>query len=279
MNIGARYSLVVGCVAFIFGNFIACGAQMYKVSMHEDHNAGQISAESKDPNSPTFGLHAPHGWVRLPIEFKVGQHMDPQQKAGLQAAMRTWEIATGKSLFKFTGVHENVDGDSFKDLYSSLQDAVNGNYLDTNWKKTGKPDVVLATTIWNNAASDAAAIDTADIRFNVQDYVLGDSLKIKGTTSEATGQFKDPVDMQTLALHELGHLLGLTHISSDVDSVSIMNPYVYVGEGLTNRHLSQGDIERVQRIYGCAGDACDVDKALAAVLDFARLNSDQTAAR
>lgn len=278
MNIGARYGFVVGCVAFIFGNFIACGAQMYKISMHEDHNPGQISAESKDPNSPTFGLHSPRGWVKLPIEFKVGQHMDPQQKAGLQAAMKTWEIATGKSLFKFVGVHENVDGDSFNDLYSSLRDAVNGHYLDANWKKTGKPDVVLATTIWSNSPSDAAAIDTADIRFNVQDYVLGDSLRIKGAYSESNGQYKDPVDMQTLALHELGHLLGLTHIGADVDSISIMNPYVYIGEGLTNRNLSEGDIERVQKIYGCAGDACDADKALSAVIDFARASSQETAA-
>lgn len=279
MNVGARYGFIVGCVAFIFGNFIACGAQMYKVALHEDHDAGKISAESKDPNSPSFGLHSPRGWVKLPIEFRVGTSMDPEQKAGLEAAMKTWELATGKPLFRFVGVHDNVDGDSFKDLYSSLQDAVNGHYLDSNWRKTGKPDVVLATTIWNNPASDGAAIDTADIRFNIQDYVLGDSLKIKGAYVESTGQYKDPVDMQTLALHELGHLLGLSHVSADVDSVSIMNPYVYIGEGLTNRHLSAGDVERIQKIYGCEGEACDIDRAVESVIEFTRAMDDETASR
>lgn len=196
--------------------------------------------------------------------------MDAQQKAGLEAAMKTWEIAVGKQLFQFSGVHENVDGDSFPNLYSSLGDAINGNYLDKDWRKTGKPDVVLATTIWNNSPGDAAAIDTADIRFNVQDYVLGDSLRIKGQYVESTGQYMDPVDMQTLALHELGHLLGLTHVSSDNDPVSIMNPYVYIGDGLTNRHLSEGDIERIQKIYGCLGAACDVRRAIELVMEFTK---------
>ena len=252
---------------------------MYRVSLEDDHNAAQVSIESTDPNSPAFGLHSPHGWVKLPIEFKVGNSMDPEQKSGLLAAMKTWEIATGKTLFKYIGVQDGVDGDSFPDLYSSLKDAVNGQYLDANWKKTGKPDVVLATTIWNNSSHDSAAISTADIRFNVQGYVLGNSQTLKGAYVEATGQFKDPVDMQTLALHELGHLLGLAHVSSDRDAVSIMNPYVYIGEGLTNRHLSTGDIERIQKIYGCEGAVCDVDKALEAVLEFSKTDATQTAAQ
>ncbi len=278
MNVGVRYGFAVGSVAFLFGNFIACGAQMYRVSLTDDHNAAQVSIEATDPNSPAFGLHSPHGWVKLPIEFKVGNSMDPEQKSGLLAAMKTWEIATGKTLFKYIGVQDGVDGDSFPDLYSSLKDAVNGQYLDANWKKTGKPDVVLATTIWNNSTHDSAAISTADIRFNVQDYVLGNSQTLKGAYVEATGQFKDPVDMQTLALHELGHLLGLAHVSSDMDAVSIMNPYVYIGEGLTNRHVSTGDIERIQKIYGCEGAVCDVDKALDAVLEFSKTDPTQTAA-
>ncbi|MEY4632221.1 MAG: hypothetical protein RIQ81_2341 [Pseudomonadota bacterium] len=277
MNLGLRYGGIVGCVAFMFGNFIACGAQMYRVSVEDDHDKSKISAESMDPNSPTFGLHSPRGFTKLPIEFRIGQQMDSQQKTGLEAAMKTWEIAVGKSLFRFVGVHENTDGDSFPDLYSSLRDSINGNYLDNNWKKTGKPDVVLATTIWNNSPRDAAAIDTADVRFNSQDYVIGDSLRIKGQYVESTGQYKDPVDMQTLALHELGHLLGLTHIAAEIDAVSIMNPYVYIGEGLTSRHLSEGDIERIQKIYGCLGAACDISRAVEMVTEFTKNPPAETA--
>lgn len=278
MSFSTRYFGIVACVAFVFGNFIACGAQMYKVSLEGDHEPLQNHYASTDPSSPTFGLHSPRGWINLPIQFKVGDQMDPAQKAGLEAAMRTWEIATGKKLFEFTGIHAGTDGDSFPDLYSSLKDAVNGHYLDFDWRKTGKPDVVLATTLWGNTPQDSAAIEKADIRFNVQDYKLGDALVLKGAYIESTGQYLDPVDMQTLAMHELGHLLGLSHVAAEVDAVSIMNPYVYIGEGLTNRHLSTGDIERIQKIYGCDGAACDIDAAVDAILEFNQQQVTDTAA-
>ncbi|MDD9950929.1 MAG: hypothetical protein OXT67_05125, partial [Zetaproteobacteria bacterium] len=50
---------------------------------------------------------------------------------------------------------------------------------------------------------------------------------------------------------------GLTHVSSEYDPDSIMNPTLFIGEGMANRYLSCGDIERIQLIYGCEGDACD----------------------
>jgi len=64
-----KYILVSGALVAAFTNFIACGAQMYKVSLHGDHEIkkGVESANSGDPNSPEFGLHAPQGWVNVPI--------------------------------------------------------------------------------------------------------------------------------------------------------------------------------------------------------------------
>jgi hypothetical protein len=38
-----------------------------------------------------------------------------------------------------------------------------------------------------------------------------------------------------------------------------MNPALFIGEGLTSRKLSKNDIERIQLIYGCNRQACDVD--------------------
>jgi hypothetical protein len=189
------------------------------------------------------------------IPFRFGKDMSQQQKIHLMAAMERWEWAVGKKLFAFEGDHSGVTGDTFKDLYSSLQDNINGHYLDDHWAKTGKPDSVLATTIWNNGL-DTSIIVKADIRFNNEHYLIGDSMTLKARDN------KDVVDMQSLALHELGHLLGLTHIGEDVDSLSIMNPALFIGEGLSSRALSKGDIERIQTIYGCEGHSCDIDALL-----------------
>ena len=110
---------------------------------------------------------------------------------------------------------------------------------------------MLATTIWNNGV-DYNHIAKADIRFNQEYYIIGDSLTLSATED------REVVDMQSLALHELGHLLGLAHTSEKVDSLSIMNPSLYIGEGLTSRKLSRDDITRIQTIYGCKGKACDI---------------------
>ena len=266
MSVGLKYIALVGSTLLIFTNFVACGAQMYQVSMRGDHDTQRSHPDAHNPKSNRYGLHASHGWVQLPIRFKVGSKMDRGQINGLRNAMTSWESAVGKKLFEFGGVHQNVEGDSFPDLFSSLTDRVNGNYLDHDWLKTKKDDGILATTIWQNSAGDDESIETADIRYNLQHYVLGDALEMRKKDT------REVVDMESLALHELGHLLGLTHIEADVDSQSIMNPVLYVGEGLINRRLSVGDLERVQRIYGCDGSACDVEKT---VQKISRLNTQE----
>ncbi len=248
----------ISAIFLTFGSFIACGTQMYKVSVAEDFDSKRSEAAhpaSADKNSSLYGIHAPSGWAKLPVDFRFSPEMDPTQRVQLMAAMKKWEWAVGQKLFAYAGEHTGIVGDSFKDLYSSLLDDVNGHYLDEHWAKTNKPDHVLATTIWNNA-HDFSLISKADIRFNSQHYLIGDSFELKATAE------REVVDMQSLALHELGHLLGLAHTDDEVDSLSIMNPSLYIGEGLSSRKLSRGDLERIHLIYGCHGRACDIDALL-----------------
>jgi len=258
-----RYTLFILIIGGLFTNFVACGAQMYQVSLKDDTHL-QEDDGTADPTAANFGLHSPNGWSTLPIRFKVDQSLSPEQKTGLIKAMTTWEMAVGKKLFVFEGVHVGVTGDSFPDLYSSLDDRVNGHYLDGDWSKTGKKDVVLATTIWENSRDNAKKITTADIRFNSNHYLIANAI------TAASDDEREIVDMETLAMHELGHLLGLTHVNGFVDRNSVMSPTVYIGSGLTNRLLSKGDIERLQKIYGCEGSACDVDATMAKINSLQR---------
>ena len=144
---------------------------------------------------------------------------------------------------------ENKKGSNFASLYEPLDDAQNGHYYDFNWNQaTGKPASVLATTIWENDPSDSTAIVKGDIRYNAEFYIFGDALK------EFSEGKRTIVDMESLALHEVGHLIGLSHIDENADRYSVMNPSLFIGEGMMTRRLSEADIARVRSIYGI-GDA------------------------
>jgi hypothetical protein len=264
--LGIRYGALLSVTLIGFGGFVACGTQLYRVSLTGDTSTTASAAPglgedaNQDPSSPDFALFAPSGWGgSLPVHFQVDTNMTASQLAGLQAAMTTWETATGQKLFAYDGPETGVSGDTYPDLYSSLNNNINEHLLDNNWTKTGKAEVVLATTIWDTDPSNSAVIVKSDMRFNNQYYVFGDALVITDVGPRTV------VDIQTLATHELGHMLGLAHVQPTVDSNSIMNPSIYIGEGLTTRHISRGDIERIQKIYGCRGTACNIDQTLATI--------------
>lgn len=243
---------VVGTSAFstLMGGFVACGAQSYRISVHGETaetvdrpNTGTSGSNLASGNLP--GVHSPSGWKRsLPIRFMTSDEIDPEVVKQLRTAMASWEDAVGKNLFQYDGAEERKGGD-FRQLYEPLTDAINGNYFDANWfKSTGKSNSVLATTIWENNSRDRNSITKADIRYNAEYYIFGDSLE------EFSEGRRTIVDMESLALHELGHLLGLAHVNEDEDRFSVMNPSLFIGEGMITRRLSRGDITRIRSVYG-----------------------------
>jgi len=258
-----RYFFLIFLLAFFFAQFVSCGSQMYQTSLEEDSETHDIDDGAFDQNSQRYGIHALNGWKkRLPIVFYIGENFTKKQKIGLLFAVKTWELAIGQTIFHYLGVHNNISGQSFHDLFSSLDDSINGHYVHGDWDKTGKPRNVLATTIWDISPDNSEGIITADIRFNEQYYVVADSL------SDHNEGDRQVVDMWSLSLHELGHWLGLSHIDSAYDPYSIMNPALFVGEGFVSRGLSKGDIKRIQKIYGCVGTACDVDSIYLEIENF-----------
>ncbi|KZV56464.1 metalloendoprotein 1-like [Dorcoceras hygrometricum] len=61
-------------------------------------------------------------------------------------------------------------------------------------------------------------------------------------TSKEPGPYG--VDVQSVALHELGHILGLGH---SYDQNAVM--FAYFGYGMTKRHLTQDDIDGIRALY------------------------------
>lgn len=246
------YLSLMTLVSTTLGGYVACGAQKYRVPVHGSEpeaankrpNAGQ-SGTAMVNGTNLFGVHSNKGWARnMPVRFKTSVEIPDAVVKQLRTAMASWEKAVGKTMFVFEGV-ENRKGSDFAELYQPLNDNVNSHYFDFNWQKaTGKSTTVLATTIWENDPRDQSSIVKADIRYNAEYYIFGDALK---DFSEGK---RTIVDLESLALHEVGHLLGLTHVSEKDDRYSVMNPSLFIGEGMMTRRLSEGDIERVRSVYG-----------------------------
>jgi hypothetical protein len=259
-----KYLTTSSLLVLVFTQFIACGAESYQISLENDVSHDNDLVE-RSPDDPLFGIHAPEGWAQLPINFKTAEDLTGEQVSAIRRAMRTWEWALGRtygSVFVYDGRHEGIDASSFEKLYSSLQDRINGMYFEFQRTIPDKKPEVIATTIWDKSGAAKSRIETADIRYNSKTYILGDAYKLSATPE------REVVDLESLALHEVGHLLGLQHIPKQADVLSIMNPTVFIGAGMVSRTLSKGDILRIQKIYGCEGIACDIEELLASTFDY-----------
>lgn len=255
----ASYLGIVSVVSATLGGFVACGAQTYRVPIHGNEPEGGTNPSSNiQAASNLEGVHSSSGWQKhLPIHFKTSNEIPDDVVKELRKAMHTWELAVGKQLFVYDGI-EQKKGADFKSLYAPLDDTVNGHYFDFNWSTaTGKSWTVLATTIWENDTVDPTSISKADIRYNLENYIFGDTINQYSEGSRTI------VDMESLALHELGHLLGLKHIDESEDRYSVMNPSLYIGEGMTTRRLSYQDIARIRKVYpgGDVAMAEQIEKA------------------
>ena len=258
-NLLLGYLSVTTVLSTSLGGYVACGAQTYRVPVHgtEETSApnrpntgtSSMAAQASKGATNLVGAHSSQGWSRnLPIRFKVTEEMSEPASSQLRKAMKSWEYAVGKKLFENEGL-EKRKGADFKSLYAPLDDGINGHYFDFNWAQaTEKSNTVLATTIWENDPNDTSVIVKGDIRYNAEFYLFGDALK------EFSEGKRTIVDMESLALHEVGHLLGLSHISEGDDRYSVMNPSLFIGEGMMTRRLSEGDIDRIRSVYG-VGDA------------------------
>jgi hypothetical protein len=222
----------------------SCGAQN-KLVQHDD-STGDINQV----------ILYSQGWgtsYNYPITIDISTQISNENSsliAQIQNAIDTWNNAIGRNVLTLrTGVDTYI-GNSFPGLYTPLQYPFKALYYDEisggrgGWvNNTGKNPNVIATTIYN---SNGSYIFGADIRFNRDAYIFGD------TTTGNNSNNMYIADMESITLHELGHVLGLGHAINEQDSV--MNPYINVGpnrsdSATTARCLSVNDVARIRSIY------------------------------
>ena len=212
-----------GLLLFAF-MFTACGSSSNEV--HYDA-----------PQTTTGGYSVNKVWniKDFPLTIYVPVEMD-QYKDAINAAAQTWEDGIGMPVFNFVFDDITKPNTQWTNSSNSLYDSYKGIFKETSWSFTNLDNGVLAFT---GTLSTNGIYQQADILFNFKTYKFGDV--VLDPTLQTT------VDFQSVITHELGHFIGLDHVSIDDDPNSIMNPTLT--KGTAKRKLSTRDIQVVKKLY------------------------------
>lgn len=167
-------------------------------------------------------------WSQLPVNYVI----NPANPDGLSeefvtsaitTSAETWDVATSSELFND---NYTVSYGAEYGIQNFENAVVFGDYPNDG--------VIAVTSVWYTRRGKQ--IVEFDMLFNTR-FDWGDA-----TTNPAV------MDLQNIAVHELGHTVGLNDIYSSSCSAVTMYGYSDYGE-IQKRTLEQPDIEGLQKIY------------------------------
>lgn len=189
----------------------------------------QACARKLDPEEPCNFVQSSElqrvSWKdSLPIKLMVHNSVPKQAYSSIENAVHHWNEQFSQQLFEI----------EIWDVGGAVQpsrDGYNIIYWLDKWESELMTEQARTTIYWTGSR-----IYEADIRINNSDE--GPSFYM-GSEPNTTG-----VDVESLMIHELGHVLGLAHNS---ESSSVMQ--VELASGEARRQLSQGDLNSVRCEY------------------------------
>ena len=158
----------------------------------------------------------------LPVKFYLHESVPVEFQESIKRSMREWERVTGKRLFELVG--SGIQGQNVP-----KQDGINVIYWMTNWEDNKTAEQARTSVYWVSDTIKEADIRVNDKNFNFyRDYAEG---------------YND-VHVESLMIHELGHVLGLKH---NDESESVMA--TYLASQTVRNEISAADLESVQCEY------------------------------
>lgn len=159
---------------------------------------------------------------QTPIRLNLHESVPSQFYPAIEAAVRDWERALGRPVFQIVQY-------GLKGTLQPRQDGVNIIYWMNTWETNRSSEQARTSVYW---VGDE--IREADVRINAKDFIY--------YVTNPVG-VRD-VHLESLLVHELGHVLGLKHKDS---GGSVMATYL---SSLTVRTaISKTDVDSVRCEY------------------------------
>jgi hypothetical protein len=168
-------------------------------------------------------------WASLPVVYSVNPAtQEPLDDAfvltAIATAAETWDDATGKELFTTSG---QPDNSAVYGLLDGKNSIAFGGYKDQN--------VIAVTTVWYYRTT--GQIIESDMLFN-EYWTWGEAASVGSQ-----------MDIQNIATHEFGHVVGLADLYTDSCKEVTMYGYSTLDE-VKKQTLEPSDITGLQKIYG-----------------------------
>lgn len=159
---------------------------------------------------------------RIPVKLLIHTSVPTEAYGAIERAVESWNRDFGREILVIEAW--GVGGSN-----SPVQDGHNIIYWMTSWETSRANEQARTTIYWHGNQ-----IFEADLRLNAYNYSL-----FTGPGSNVSG-----VDLESLVLHELGHVLGLAH---NDNLGSVMN--ISLSSGQTRRTLDAQDVESLRCEY------------------------------
>jgi predicted Zn-dependent protease len=156
-----------------------------------------------------------------PVVMHIDSSVPSDYYDAINAAAKTWNDAVQREVIKIGAV---INTNS-----NPKQDGANVIYLLNTWEAERSNEQARTTVYWAGNR-----VFEADVRLNAHDFSF-----FSGTTTQA-----GKVDMQSLLVHEFGHVLGLVHTATP-QSVMVRS----LPSATKRRALSVEDLKSVRCEY------------------------------